>query len=65
MTASAKKSSTMKVHYYRSAIGFSEDQKLVVRGLGFRKLNAVRELQDTCAIRGMVAKIPHLVRVVE
>ena len=55
----------MKVHYYRSAIGFSEDQKLVVRGLGFRKLNAVRELEDTRAIRGMVAKIPHLVRVVE
>ncbi len=65
MTASTKKSSTMKVQYYRSAIGFSEDQKLVVRGLGFRKLNGVRELQDTPAIRGMVAKIPHLVRVVE
>jgi large subunit ribosomal protein L30 len=65
MAGRKKKSSTMKVQYYRSAIGFSTDQKSVVRGLGFRKLNAVRELQDTLAIRGMVEKIPHLVRVVE
>lgn len=65
MAARKKKSSTMKVQYYRSAIGFGEDQKLIVRGLGFRKLNAVRELEDTSAVRGMVAKIPHLVRIVE
>jgi large subunit ribosomal protein L30 len=55
---------TIKIEYYRSAIGFSEDQKLVVKGLGFRKLNAVRELRDTPSVRGMVAKVPHLVRVV-
>jgi len=55
----------MTVEYYRSAIGFSEHQKLVVKGLGFRKLNSVRELEDTPAIRGMIFKIPHLVRVVE
>jgi large subunit ribosomal protein L30 len=60
-----KASSTMTVEYYRSAIGFSEHQKLVVKGLGFRKLNSVREIEDTPAIRGMIFKIPHLVRVVE
>ena len=55
----------IKIHYYRSAIGFTEAQKRVVKGLGFRKLNATRELADTPSIRGMVAKIPHLVRIVE
>ena len=53
------------VQYYRSAIGFSVHQKLVVKGLGFRKLNATRELVDTPAIRGMIATVPHLVRIVE
>jgi large subunit ribosomal protein L30 len=55
----------IKIQYYRSAIGFNIHQKLVVKGLGFKKLNAVRELQDTPAIRGMVKKVPHLLRIVE
>jgi len=55
---------TLKLQYYRSAIGLDKKQKSVVRGLGFRRLNAIRELVDTPAIRGMVAKIPHLVRIV-
>ena len=54
----------LKIQYYRSAIGFNEKQKLIVKGLGFNKLNATRELVDTPAIRGMVAKVPHLVRIV-
>jgi len=60
--ASAKK---IKVQYYRSAIGFSVHQKKVVRGLGFGKLSTTREVGDTPAIRGMIAKVPHLVRIVE
>jgi large subunit ribosomal protein L30 len=67
--AQAKKSKTasskIKVQYYRSAIGFNVHQKLVVKGLGFGKLNSIREVSDTAAIRGMVAKVPHLVRIVE
>ncbi len=59
------KASTIKVQYYRSAIGRGEDQKRVVQGLGLRKLNTVRELEDTPSVRGMVAKVPHLVRIVE
>jgi large subunit ribosomal protein L30 len=55
----------LKIQYYRSAIGFNEKQKLVVKGLGLRKLNAMRDLMDTPAIRGMIAKVPHLVRIVE
>lgn len=55
----------VKIQYYRSAIGFSEKQKLIVKGLGFKKLNATRDVIDTPAIRGMIAKVPHLVRIVE
>jgi len=54
----------LKIQYYRSAIGFNEKQKLIVKGLGFTKLNTTREVVDTAAIRGMVAKVPHLVRIV-
>ena len=55
----------LKIQYYRSAIGFSEKQKLIVKGLGFNKLNTTRDVVDTAATRGMVAKVPHLVRIVE
>ena len=55
----------LKIQYYRSSIGFNEHQKLIVKGLGLRKLNTVREAEDTPAIRGMVAKVPHLVRILE
>jgi large subunit ribosomal protein L30 len=55
----------LKIQYYRSAIGFTVGQKLIVKGLGLRKLNSIREAEDTPAIRGMVAKIPHLVRILE
>ncbi len=55
----------LRIQYYRSAIGFNEKQKLVVKGLGFNKLNATREVVDTPAIRGMIAKVPHLVRILE
>lgn len=56
---------TIRIRYVRSAIGRSKHQKQVVRGLGLRKLNQVVERPDTREIRGMVAKIPHLVRIVE
>jgi len=58
-------SAKIKIQYYRSAIGFNEKQKQIVKGLGFGKLSKTREVADTPAIRGMVAKIPHLVRIVE
>jgi large subunit ribosomal protein L30 len=61
----AKAPATLKVQYYRSAIGFNVDQKLTVKGLGFRKLNTTREVADTPSIRGMLKKIPHLVRIVK
>ena len=55
----------LRIQYYRSSIGFNVQQKLIVKGLGFRKLNSVREAEDTASIRGMVAKVPHLLRILE
>ena len=52
------------IQYYRSAIGFNVNQKLIVKGLGFTKLNSTREVEDTPSIRGMVAKVPHLIEVI-
>lgn len=40
-------------------------QRQTLKGLGLNKMNRTRELQDTPAIRGMVAKIPHLVTIIE
>lgn len=53
------------VTLYRSPIGRTEYQKRVVRGLGLRKLHQRVEHEDKPEIRGMVAKVPHLVRIEE
>jgi large subunit ribosomal protein L30 len=47
----------------KSAIGYSEDMKATIRSLGFRKLNQTRELPDTPAVRGMLAKVSFMVAV--
>lgn len=60
-----KKKKTLKIQYVRSGIGRPRTQKLVVAGLGLRKLNQVVERPDTPQIRGMVAKVPHLVQIIE
>ncbi len=67
MTAKAAKSTAGKVRiqWFRSAIQAPKKHKRVVRGLGFTRLNQVVEREDTPSIRGMVNKIPHLVRIVE
>ncbi|MFB3905156.1 MAG: 50S ribosomal protein L30 [Acidobacteriota bacterium] len=64
--AKAKKAPKMlKITYFRSAIGRDKRQKAVVKGLGFTRLNQVVERVDTPEIRGMVAKISHLVKIIE
>ncbi len=65
----AKKTSAsggkIQLKWVRSFICAPVKQKLVVKGLGFTRLNQVIERPDTAAIRGMVAKVPHLVEIVE
>jgi large subunit ribosomal protein L30 len=55
----------IKIQYYRSTIAFPTKQKEIVRSLGLRKLNQVVERPDTASMRGVVAKVPHLLRIVE
>ena len=55
----------MRIQYYRSKIATPVKHKLVVKGLGFTRLNQIVEREDTPSIRGMVAVIPHLVRIVD
>jgi large subunit ribosomal protein L30 len=56
---------TLKLKYVRSKICTPVKHKLVVKGLGFTRLYQVIERPDTPAIRGMVAKVPHLVEIVQ
>jgi len=53
----------LRLQWVRSAIAAPVKHKLVVKGLGFTRLNQVIEREDTPAIRGMVAKVPHLVTI--
>ena len=62
---SAQGGGTVRLKYVRSVICTPVKHKRVVRGLGFTRLNQVIERPDTPAIRGMVAKVPHLVEIVQ
>ena len=62
---SAPAGSRIHLKYVRSAIATPEKHKVVIKGLGFTRLNQVIEREDTPSIRGMVAKVPHLVEIVE
>jgi large subunit ribosomal protein L30 len=55
----------IKIQYYRSTIAFPRTQKEIVRSLGLRKLNQIVERPDTASMRGVVAKVPHLLRIIE
>ncbi len=61
----AKKNATVKVQQIRSAIRRPKDQQETLNGLGLTKMNKVRELEDTPAVRGMINKVQHLVRIIE
>jgi large subunit ribosomal protein L30 len=55
----------LRVKQVKSGIGFTQRQRQTLRGLGFRRLYQVVELEDTPAVRGMITAISHLVRVEE
>jgi large subunit ribosomal protein L30 len=61
---SKKKAEMIRIRWVQSAIACPEKHKKVIRGLGFRKLQQTVERPDTPAIRGMIAKVPHLVTIV-
>jgi large subunit ribosomal protein L30 len=59
------KGGTVTIQYYRSSIGYAKKQKEIVRSLGITKLNQTVSRPDSPATRGIVAKVPHLLRIVE
>jgi large subunit ribosomal protein L30 len=54
---------TIKVTQIGSPIGRKHDQRETLVGLGLNKLHRTRELPDTPAIRGMIQKVAHLLRI--
>ncbi len=52
---------TFKIRQIKSGIGYPKDQKATLKGLGFRRMNQVVELEDTPSTRGMLTKVRHLV----
>jgi len=55
----------LRITYVKSAIGYREEHRATLRSLGLRRLRQVVEHPDTPTIRGMIAKVQHLVRVEE
>ena len=56
---------TIKVKQVRSGIGCPREMRETLKALGLGKMHRIAERPDTKEVRGMIAKIPHLVQVVE
>ena len=59
------KQNTLRIRQIRSPIGRPQNQHEVLRSLGLRRIRHEVVRVDTPAVRGMVAKIPHLAEIVE
>ncbi len=53
----------LNITWVKSAIGYGEDQKRTIKALGFHRLNQTVVQEDSLAIRGMINKVRHLVKV--
>jgi len=62
---SSESAGKIRIQYYRSFIATPKTHKQMVRSLGLTKLNQIVERPDNASMRGAVAKIPHLLRIVE
>jgi large subunit ribosomal protein L30 len=54
---------TIRVRQIKSGSGYRVEQKATLRGLGLKRMNQVVELEDSPAVRGMIHKVSHLVRI--
>ena len=64
-TKATKKGKRLHITLTKSPIGYSYKQKRTVRALGLRRMNQTVLQEDTLVIRGMIAKVSHLVMVEE
>ena len=60
-----EKGKTLSVTLVKSPIGYTKDQKATVRALGLRRMNQIVEHNDSPAVRGMLNKVIHLIKVEE
>ncbi|MGV3553014.1 50S ribosomal protein L30 [Rhizobium sp.] len=65
MAKKAETKKTVTVEQIGSPIRRPQRQEATLIGLGLNKMHRVRTLEDTPSVRGMIAKVSHLVRVVE
>jgi len=56
---------TLRVTLVRSSIGYTKDQKATVKALGLRRMHQTVEHKDSPALRGMLNKIIHLLKIEE
>lgn len=56
---------TLKITWVKSDIGFPKDQKATVKALGLRRLHQTVEHKDSPALRGMLSKVIHLLKIEE
>ncbi|MFV0643127.1 MAG: 50S ribosomal protein L30 [Sphingomonadaceae bacterium] len=59
------KAKTIKIKQVGSPIRRPESQRKILIGLGLNKMHKVVERQDTAELRGAIAKLPHLVQIVD
>jgi large subunit ribosomal protein L30 len=62
-TKTQKKAGKLTIKWVVSFIGCPRDMRQTVRGLGFRRMQQVLEVEDSPSIRGMIARVHHLVRI--
>ncbi len=65
MAENSTETKKLRITYVKSAIGYSVRHKATIRTLGLRKLNQTVVHEDTPTVRGMIAKVSHLVAVEE
>ena len=56
---------TIRIKLVKSPICTPEKHKVIVRALGLKRMNQVVERPDNASFRGMVKKVPHLLRIVD
>ena len=55
----------IKIKKTGSLIRQPQNQIRIVKGLGLRKTNSIKEIEDTPSVRGMLSKVGHLVKVID
>lgn len=58
------KGKTIQIKLIKSPFGYKKDQIKTVRALGLKRMNQIKEINDTDSVRGMIFKVKHLVNVI-